>query len=201
MQIRKEQLQVEQMERERLFIEKQQEHHNQTIQRMLTSYRDKVALLERQFLQQKHQLERTKEAAQWELEKRHMHERHKLANKQLKDIFLLQRHQMLVRHEKVRIFFNILIVHLKFKNLLFFKKELEQIKRMSVREEEELIKKQAVERRQLPKRIRNEMKTRELIFRESLRLSIANLANNEDEKERLKRFQESERQRYSTQGT
>lgn len=70
---------------------------------------------------------------------------------------------------------------------------------MSAREEEELIKKQAVERRQLPKRIRSEMKTRELIFRESLRLSIANLANNEDEKDRLKRFQESERQRYSVQ--
>lgn len=70
---------------------------------------------------------------------------------------------------------------------------------MSAREEEQLIKKQAVERRQLPKRIRSEMKTRELIFKESLRLSIANLANNEDEKERLKRFQESERQRYSIQ--
>ena len=81
----------------------------------------------------------------------------------------------------------------------FTEQELEQIKRMSAREEEELIKKQAVERRQLPKRIRSEMKTRELIFRESLRLSIANLANNEDEKERLKRFQESERQRYSVQ--
>ena len=101
LQIRKEQLQIDQMERERLFIEKQQEHHNQTIQRMLASYREKVALLERQFLQQKQQLERTKEAAQWDLEKKHMHERHQLANRQLKDIFFLQRHQMLVRHEKV----------------------------------------------------------------------------------------------------
>ena len=101
LQLRKEQLQLDQMERERLFIEKQQEHHNQAIQRMLSSYREKVALLERQFLQQKQQLERTKEAAQWELEKKHMHERHQLANRQLKDIFFLQRHQMLVRHEKV----------------------------------------------------------------------------------------------------
>lgn len=67
LQLRKEQLQMEQIERERSFIEKQQEHHNQTIQRMLASYREKVALLERQFLQQKQQLERTKEAAQWEL--------------------------------------------------------------------------------------------------------------------------------------
>lgn len=177
LQHRKEQLQLDQIERERQFIEKQQENHNQAIQRMLSSYREKIGLLERQFLQQKQQLERTKEAAQWELEKKHMQERHQLANRQLKDIFFLQRHQMLVRHEK----------------------ELEQIKRMSVREEEELLKKQAVERRQLPKRIKSEMKTRELIFRESLRLSIANLANNEDEKERLKRFQESERQRYSAQ--
>lgn len=56
---------------------------------------------------------------------------------------------------------------------------------MSGREEEELLKKQAVERRQLPKHIRSEMKTRELIFRESLRLSIANLTNNEDEKGNL----------------
>lgn len=30
-----------------------------------------------------------------------MHERHQLAKRQLKDIFFLQRHQMLVRHEKV----------------------------------------------------------------------------------------------------
>lgn len=37
----------------------------------------------------------------FQLEKRQMHERHQLANKQLKDIFFLQRHQMLVRHEKV----------------------------------------------------------------------------------------------------
>ena len=101
LQLRKEQMQIEQLERERLFIDKQQDHLNQTIQRMLSSYREKVALLERQFLQQKQQLERTKEAAQWDLEKRQMHERHQLANRQLKDIFFLQRHQMLVRHEKV----------------------------------------------------------------------------------------------------
>lgn len=103
LQVRKDQLHLDQIERERLFIEKQQEHHNQAIQRMLSTYREKVALLERQVLQQKQQLERTKEAAQWELEKRQMHERHQLANRQLKDIFFLQRHQMLVRHEKVSV--------------------------------------------------------------------------------------------------
>jgi len=67
---------------------------------------------------------------------------------------------------------------------------------MSSREEEEMLKKHAVEKRQLPKRIRSEMKTRELMFRESLRISMVSLNNQEDERERLKRFQDSEKQRY-----
>lgn len=46
-----------------------------------------------------------REAAIWELEERHLHEKHQLAKRQLKDLFFLQRHQMLVRHEKVRFYF------------------------------------------------------------------------------------------------
>lgn len=42
---------------------------------------------------------------------------------------------------------------------------------MLQRKEEELIKRQTVERRALPKRIRNERKARDLMFRESLRIS------------------------------
>lgn len=68
---------------------------------------------------------------------------------------------------------------------------------MSAREEEEMLKRHAVEKRQLPKRIRSEMKTRELMFRESMRISMANLsATQEEERERLRRFQESEKERY-----
>ena len=62
--------------------------------------RERVALLERQFLQKKHQLLRARESALWETEERHLHEKHQLAKRQLKDIFFLQRHQMLLRHEK-----------------------------------------------------------------------------------------------------
>lgn len=43
------------------------------------------------------------------------------------------------------------------------------------------------------------MKTRELMYRESLRISIANLVNAynvEEERDKMKRFQESEKQRY-----
>jgi STE20-like kinase len=177
MSIRKEQLLQDQLEKERMFREKQDESFAQALKRLQFSHREKIALLERQFLQQKQQLERSKETALWELEERQMQERHQLVVRQLKDSFFLKRHQMLVRDEK----------------------DLEHTRRNASREEEDLLKRQAVERRQLPKRIRSEMKTRELIFRESLRLSNANLANFEDERERVKRFQESEKQRYSIQ--
>ena len=65
------------------------------------------------------------------MEERQLHERHQLAKRQLKDLFFLQRHQMLVHHEK----------------------ELEHLKRMMDRKEEDLIKNQTLERKALPKRI------------------------------------------------
>ena len=175
--VRKEKMDAELAEKDRSFMESLNDVHDMSIRRLSESHREKIALLERQFLQQKQQLLRAKEAATWELEERHMHERQQLAKRQLKDIFFLQRHQMLVRHEK----------------------ELEQVKRMSGREEEEMLKRQAVERRQLPKRIRSEMKTRELMFRESMRISMANMNHQEDERDRLRRFQESEKQRYKAE--
>ena len=76
------------------------------------------------------------------------------------------------------------------------------MRRMNNVQEEELLKRQAIEKRSLPKRIRSEMKTRELMFRESLRISIANLVNaynGEEERDKLKRFQESEKQRYKAE--
>ncbi|XP_012283262.1 serine/threonine-protein kinase 10 [Orussus abietinus] len=174
--MRKEKLEAEHEEREKLFLEKLNESHETSLRRLSDSHREKIALMERQFLQQKQQLMRAREAAIWELEERQIHERQQLLKKQLKDTFFLQRHQMLVRHEK----------------------ELEQMKRMNQRKEEELIKRQAVERRNLPKRIRNEMKAREMMFRESLRISMASaLAPDPDaEREKLKKFQENEKKRY-----
>ena len=72
------------------------------MKRLADQHREKVALLEKQFLQKKHQLLRAREAAIWELEERQLHEKHQLAKRQLKDLFFLKRHQMLNRHEKVR---------------------------------------------------------------------------------------------------
>jgi hypothetical protein len=102
--VRKEKLDIDHSERERIFLESLNDSHDSSIKRLSESHRDKLALLERQFLQQKQQLQRAREAAIWELEERHMHEKHQLSKRQLKDSFFLQRHQMLVRHEKVRLF-------------------------------------------------------------------------------------------------
>lgn len=175
--VRKEKMDLDQAERERLFVEKLNEQHELSMKRLSDSHREKIALLEKQFLQQKQQLLRAREAALWELEERHLHEKHQLAKKQLKDGFFLQRHQMLIRHEK----------------------ELEQVKRLNLRREDELLKRQTLEKRQLPKRIRSEMKTRELMFKESLRISVHNLESPDEEKDRLRKFQEAEKKRYKAE--
>ena len=65
---------------------------------------------------------------------------------------------------------------------------------MMERKEEEMAKNQAVERRALPKRIRAEMKAREMMYRESLRISVTNLQEvitPMEEKDRFKKFQQS----------
>nr|XP_045597779.1 serine/threonine-protein kinase 10-like isoform X6 [Procambarus clarkii] len=175
---RKERLDEDQSEREKTFLEKLHEAHEVSLKRLGDDHRERIALLERQFLQQKHQLLRSRESALWEMEERHLHEKHQLSKRQLKDIFFLQRHQMLLRHEK----------------------ELEQVKRVNQMREEELIKRQQVEKRQLPKRIRQEMKARELMFRESMRISTQHLPDShEDEKNKLKKFQENEKRRYEAE--
>ncbi|XP_044258953.1 STE20-like serine/threonine-protein kinase [Tribolium madens] len=175
--LRKEKMDIDHLEREKAFLEKLNENHESSLRRLSDSHREKIALMERQFLQQKQQLTRTREAALWEIEERQIHEKHQLMKRQIKEIFILQRHQMLTRHEK----------------------EKEQIKRRAARKEEELLKKQAAEKRSLPKRIRAEMKARELMFRESMRISISGTNDPEAEKNKFKEFQEKEKKRYQAE--
>ncbi|XP_050545072.1 serine/threonine-protein kinase 10 isoform X2 [Daktulosphaira vitifoliae] len=173
---KKEKLETEHEEREKLFLEKLNENHESSLSRLSDAHQEKIALMERQYLQQKQQLMRAREAALWEMEERQIHEKQQLAKRQLKDGFFLQRHQMLIRHEK----------------------ELEQMKRMNLRKDEEMQKKLGLEKRSLPKRIRSEMKAREMMFRESVRISMAAISNSDPEYERnrLKKFQENEKKRY-----
>ncbi|XP_059084323.1 serine/threonine-protein kinase 10-like isoform X3 [Tigriopus californicus] len=177
LRVRKERMEKEQQIREQNFLARLQDNQESSLRRLNDTHKEKIALLDRQFLQQKQQLMRAREAAIWEMEERQLHEKHQLAKRQLKDLFFLQRHQMLVHHEK----------------------ELEHLKRMMDRKEEELVKNQTQERKALPKRIRQEMKAREMMFRESMRISVTNLheaMKPMEEKDRLKKFQEAEKKRY-----
>lgn len=179
---KKDKLALDQADAARAFIDQLNAAHDAALKQKTEQYQERLSAMERQFLLNKQQILRTREAAIWELEEKHMLERQQLAKHQLKEIFFLQRHQMLVRHEK----------------------EMEQVKRINIRHEENLLKRQSHEKRQLPKRIRSEMKTRELMFRESLRIStLANKANgndsNTEERDKLKQFQESEKNRYKAE--
>merc|ERR1711962_1820510 len=70
---------VELLPRERSFVERLNESHESHMKRLSDTHKEKVALLDRQFLQQKQQLMRAREAALWEMEERQLHERHLLA--------------------------------------------------------------------------------------------------------------------------
>lgn len=156
-------MELDHEEKERLYLDGLKDRHELLLRRLSEKHRDHLATIHRNFLQQKQNAMRTREALLWELEEKQLHERHQLSKRHVKEMCFMQRHQMIVRHEK----------------------ELDQVKRMLQRKEEDLLKKQALEKRALPKRIRAERKARELMFRESLRIS-SNL-DPEVERDRLKK--------------
>ncbi|KAJ8952708.1 hypothetical protein NQ318_021026 [Aromia moschata] len=61
--VRKDKMDVDHLEREKAFLEKLNENHEMSLRRLSDAHREKIALMERQFLQQKQQLTRTREAA------------------------------------------------------------------------------------------------------------------------------------------
>ena len=131
------------------------------------------------------------------MEEKQIHERQQLAKRHLKDAFFLQRHQVrdqscLFVLEGIR---TILKNNVPSQMLIRHDKELEQMKRMNVRKEEAVVKRQSTEKRALPKRIRTEMKAREMMFRESMRINMANSPDPEAERNRFKKVSYSLRRR------
>ena len=59
--IRKDQLEREQVDRERGFVERLNESHESAMKRLSDTHKERIALLDRQFLQQKQQLMRARE--------------------------------------------------------------------------------------------------------------------------------------------
>lgn len=129
---------------------------------------------------------RTREAMLWELEEKHIHDKHQLAKRHVKDICFMQRHQMIIRHEKeldqIKRYVQIAWEILKWEVIVYFYCVRHS---MITRKEEELLKRQTIERRALPKRIRAERKARDMMFRESLRISMT--TDPEVERDKLKK--------------
>uniref|UniRef100_A0AAQ5X7Q8 non-specific serine/threonine protein kinase n=1 Tax=Amphiprion ocellaris TaxID=80972 RepID=A0AAQ5X7Q8_AMPOC len=159
---------------EQEFLQKQQQDLDSALKKIIQQHKHELATIERDCLNHKQQLLRAREAAMWELEERHLQEKHQLFKQQLKDQYFMQRHQLLKRHEK----------------------EMEQMQRYNQRLIEEMKNKQTQERARLPKIQRSEAKTRMAMFKKSLRITVATITP-EQEREKVKQFaaQEEKRQK------
>ncbi|KAM9282015.1 LOW QUALITY PROTEIN: STE20-like serine/threonine-protein kinase [Cariama cristata] len=171
MKRKKEELAQSQHAQEQEFVQKQQQELDASLKKIIQQQKTELATIERD-CHNKQQLMRAREAAIWELEERHLQEKHQL-QQQLKDQYFMQRHQLLKRHEK----------------------ETEQMQRYNQRLIEELKNKQTQERARLPKIQRSEAKTRMAMFKKSLRIN--SLASPDQDREKIKQFavQEEKRQK------
>ncbi|CAM5130055.1 unnamed protein product [Eretmochelys imbricata] len=162
-----------QMQDEQEFVQKQQQELDASLKKIIQQQKTELANIERDCLNNKQQLMRAREAAIWELEERHLQEKHQLLKQQLKDQYFMQRHQLLKRHEK----------------------ETEQMQRYNQRLIEELKNRQTQERARLPKIQRSEAKTRMAMFKKSLRINSSGTP--EQDREKIKQFatQEEKRQK------
>ncbi|KAM3912874.1 STE20-like serine/threonine-protein kinase isoform 2-T2 [Leptodactylus fuscus] len=170
---RREELSQSQHAQEQEFVLKQQQELDGSLKKIIHQQKMELATIERDCLSRKQQLMRAREAAIWELEERHLQEKHQLLKQQLKDQYFMQRHQLLKRHEK----------------------EMEQMQRYNQRLIEELKNKQTQERARLPKIQRSDAKTRMAMFKKSLRINSA--GSPEQDREKIKQFavQEEKRQK------
>ncbi|XP_019939750.1 STE20-like serine/threonine-protein kinase [Paralichthys olivaceus] len=161
---------------EQEFLQKQQQDLDSALKKIIQQHKHELATIERDCLNHKQQLLRAREAAMWELEERHLQEKHQLFKQQLKDQYFMQRHQLLKRHEK----------------------EMEQMQRYNQRLIEEMKNKQTQERTRLPKIQRSEAKTRMAMFKKSLRITGAAVTP-EQEREKVKQFAAQEEKRHKNE--
>uniref|UniRef100_A0A8C9W076 non-specific serine/threonine protein kinase n=1 Tax=Scleropages formosus TaxID=113540 RepID=A0A8C9W076_SCLFO len=160
---------------EQEFLQKQQQELDSALKKIIQQHKQEIANIERECLNRKQQLMRAREAALWELEERHLQEKHQLLKQQLKDQYFMQRHQLLKRHEK----------------------EMEQMQSYNQRLLEDLKMRQAQERSRLPKIQRSDAKTRMAMFKQSLRITPS--GNPEQDREKIKQFSFQEDKRQKTE--
>ncbi|XP_048361199.1 STE20-like serine/threonine-protein kinase isoform X2 [Sphaerodactylus townsendi] len=175
MKRKKEELTQSQHAQEQEFVQKQQQELDAALKKIIQQQKTELATIERDCLNNKQQLMRAREAAIWELEERHLQEKHQLLKQQLKDQYFMQRHQLLKRHEK----------------------ETEQMQRYNQRLFEELKNKQTQEKVRLPKIQRSEAKTRMAMFKKSLRINSSSTP--EQDREKIKQFAVQEEKRHKNE--
>ncbi|KAI6177303.1 Sterile20-like kinase [Aphelenchoides bicaudatus] len=164
---RRELLEQIQAERDNNFIVSKRNMSEKIMESLQQSHQEKLARLDRQFLNERHDLQRGVESALWDNEYAHMKNRFELRRQQLKDNFAMQRSLMVNRHRL----------------------EIERMRRTHQNNEDLLARSLAVARKQLPKTLRAESKTRSTMFKESLQINYPD----ESPQKRIQRLNEFEK--------
>ncbi|XP_078509130.1 serine/threonine-protein kinase 10 [Lissotriton helveticus] len=168
--------QMKEME-EQAFLTAQREHSRLTMANITAMHRKEINDKEREFLDKKQTRQRERESAIWDLEERHLQERHQLVKQQLKEQYFLHRHELVCKHGKER----------------------EQMQRYSQRMLEQLKVRQQQERNRLPKTQRGEGKSRQAKYKKQLHATPG--LSSAEHRELMKQFsdQEQKRQRAEKQ--
>uniref|UniRef100_A0A0K0E4A8 Protein kinase domain-containing protein n=1 Tax=Strongyloides stercoralis TaxID=6248 RepID=A0A0K0E4A8_STRER len=173
---RKEILDKEQENRELRFLSEMDNNHKTSINRLQTKHKEKNALMEKQFLEQRHDLIRCRENALWELMERQLEERHILYKHQLQEQYYVRRANMIRRHGIERDF--IQTIH---QNI-----------------EEAMYKDIILGQKKMPKTLKAESRTRIAMFKESLKISMSDQPSSVIN-EKIKEFEEQEKDRIKKQ--
>ncbi len=156
---------------------------NQEEKRILKLQRQQLISIETSTLLEKQNLIRTREAAIWELEHRQMDSKYNQMRKHVRDFFYLQRHLMLTKQEK----------------------DLEHLKQLNAKLEDDLQKRQIDEKRLFLKSLRQQQRSRREMYRRSLYIVPSNATpaslhlSADEEKRRVKDFEEKEKERYDSE--
>jgi hypothetical protein len=184
----KKQKEKELLKREEDFIQRQLDDLSVEEKRIMKLHKQQLTNLESSSLIEKQNLIRTREAALWELEQRQMDNKFNVIRKHVRDFFYLQRHLMLTKQEK----------------------DIEHLRQINTKLEEDLIRRQNEEKRIFTKSLRQEQRSRREMYRRSLYI-VPSVTNNfnasqsseklsaDEEKRKIKDFEEKEKERFESE--
>jgi len=160
--------------REKQFIDNQQQISDSQLKSIETYHKQRIQMLEREFLVARQDLLKTKEQALWEIDEHELRSRYDLLRKQTKSFYLLFRTMLTQQSEK----------------------ELQQLDEQIRFERDTLDARLADDRREWPRTWKKMQKTRHKQFRQQL---IINKTPFEEEKILIKKFESDENERRRLQ--